>query len=213
MLELIEDLGMQYPNEKSKQKRRFGLYLCECGNKIKTQTYSVKAKVTQSCGCLAKENNIKHSLCRHRLYRIFTGMKTRCYNKNNFLYEYYGARGIKICDLWLNDFIAFYNWAINNGYSDNLTIDRINNNGKYEPSNCRWVNQEIQIRNTRRIIATNTSGYKGVHWDKKKKKWVSRITVDNIRIVLGNYDCRLAGAYAREDYIIKNNLEHTKNFN
>ena len=85
-----------------------------------------------------------------RLYRIYYGMKARCYNPNNSQYKNYGARGINICKEWLSDYISFKTWAISNGYRDDLTIDRIDVNGNYEPSNCRWVTHYIQSNNTRR---------------------------------------------------------------
>lgn len=77
-------------------------------------------------------------------------MNERCYNKNNKRYKDYGGRGIKICDEWLKDNTRFFNWALNNGYNDNLTIDRIDVNGNYEPNNCRWTTLQQQNRNTRR---------------------------------------------------------------
>lgn len=76
-------------------------------------------------------------------------MKDRCYNKNNKRYPDYGGRCITICDEWLNDFMSFYNWSIENGYNENLTIDRIDNNSSYKPSNCRWVDHKTQVRNRR----------------------------------------------------------------
>ena len=76
-------------------------------------------------------------------------MKDRCYNKNSKIYRFYGERGITICDEWLHDFQTFYDWAIENGYSDNLTIDRINSFGNYEPNNCRWITLSDQQRNRR----------------------------------------------------------------
>ena len=77
-------------------------------------------------------------------------MKTRCYNPKFIYYNNYGGRGIKICDEWLNDFGKFYDWTINNGYKEGLTIDRINNDGNYEPSNCRWITRAEQNRNQRK---------------------------------------------------------------
>ena len=91
----------------------------------------------------------KHNLRYTRLYRIYYGMRARCYNPKTRAYKYYGERGITICDEWLSDFTNFYEWSINNGYSDDLTIDRIDVNGNYEPSNCRWVDMKTQVHNRR----------------------------------------------------------------
>ena len=85
-----------------------------------------------------------------RLYKVWQGMKTRCYNPNFIYYCNYGGRGIMICDEWKNDFSKFYELAINNGYKEGLTIDRINNDGNYEPDNCRWITRAEQNRNQRK---------------------------------------------------------------
>jgi hypothetical protein len=153
---LIKDLGMMYPTESSKQKTRFGLYKCGfCGNKFKSRIQDVKSEETKSCGCYVKrrvsETHKTHGLVGTRLYNTWTNMKDRVFNTKNKRYSDYGGRGITICDEWKNDFMSFYNWAITNGYEEDkgLSIDRIDNDGNYEPNNCRWTTNTIQCRNQR----------------------------------------------------------------
>lgn len=90
-----------------------------------------------------------HKQSNTRLYGIWCAMKRRCNNKNTIAYADYGGRGIQVCDEWLNNYVAFMEWALSNGYSEILSIDRIDNDGNYEPSNCRWVDSVAQVANRR----------------------------------------------------------------
>lgn len=214
---LIQDLGTQYPNENSKYKFRYGIYECPyCKKHWRANTASIKNGSSTKCTQCNINKITKDSKANYdtngRLYKIFAGMKTRCYNKNRDDYKHYGKKGIKICDEWLSDFKSFYDWAINNGYKDNLTIDRKNVNGDYNPNNCRWVDKKTQSRNTSKLYSHNTSGYRGVCWDKNTNKWCTRISIDRKQVILGYFDNPIDGAKARDKYIDDNNLEHTKNF-
>lgn len=121
------------------------LWLCECdcGNKTTVPTQHLKSGNTQSCGCLnselASKRFTKTGASNHRLYRIWRNMKRRCYDKTFKAYKNYGGKGVLICEEWLKSFENFYNWAIGNGYKDDLTIDRIDVKGNYEPKNCQWI--------------------------------------------------------------------------
>ena len=127
--------------------------LCDCGNITTGSTGQLNQGKKQSCGCLARESSAKratkHGLVKTRVYRIYRHILDRCLNTNHVHYKNYGGRGITICQLWLDDFVNFYNWAIANGYQDGLSIDRIDVNGNYEPDNCRWSSNVEQSNNTR----------------------------------------------------------------
>ena len=210
---LIEDLGMIFTTESSKQKRRYGIYKCGfCGEEFRTQIFRVKSGHTKSCGCYRKkvssELNKTHGLGYTRLYNIWGNIKSRILNSKNKDYTNYGGRGITICEEWKNDFMSFYNWAMENGYEENkgLSIDRIDNEGNYCPENCRWTTQTIQSRNTR-IHKSNKSGYRGVCYNKGNNKYVAQITINNKNIHLGYFQTTVEGAIAYNNYIIENNLE------
>lgn len=144
---------------KSTKGNNWWICVCDCGNQ--KEMIASRFKTYKSCGCLERENrkNIgkrtkTHGMTSSILYSKYCSMKARCYNPQYRYYHRYGGRGIKICDEWLgeNGFLNFSKWAYDNGYNESLTgydqsIDRINNNGDYEPNNCRWTNQKSQCRN------------------------------------------------------------------
>lgn len=212
---LIKDLGL-FIKEGTIQKRHYGLFKCFCGKEFKADITKVKSCHTKSCGCrkikVLIDRNTKHNLVNHKLYWVFASIKDRCYNKRSQRYKDYGARGISVYNEWLNDFMSFYNWAIQNGYKEGLSIDRIDNDGNYEPGNCRFTNCSIQNRNIRVLRKNNTSGYKGVSYKKQSKKYQVNISIDNQNIFLGYYKTALGGALAYDKYVKDNNLEHTTNF-
>lgn len=134
--------------------RRMFLCKCDCGNEVTCSLANLTSGNTSSCGCLKKEtasnNNSTHRQSKTRLYRCWQHMKHRCYREDDENYSYYGGRGIIMCDEWKDSYENFSKWAIDNGYKENLTIDRIDCDGNYEPNNCRWITQKEQTRNTRR---------------------------------------------------------------
>lgn len=149
-LEVIKRMGTD------KFKHSTWLCKCDCGKIKIISANNLQKGTTKSCGCLAKEllskKMTKHNMYGTRIYRIWLRMKNRCNNSNDEHYKNYGNRGIKVCNEWNNNkngFTNFYNWATNNGYKDDLTIDRINVNGNYEPSNCRWITMFEQQSNKR----------------------------------------------------------------
>lgn len=133
---------------------------CDCGNACVVDSGNLRKGRQKSCGCLrhreAWNRTHNESNCT-RLYRIWTGMKTRCYNKNSRAYPSYGGRGILMCDEWRNNYEAFRNWALSNGYAEDLSIDRLDNSGGYSPENCQWATRITQSNNRRsnRLVAVD----------------------------------------------------------
>ena len=181
------------------------LYRCECGNLTEKNPYyfsskNDKGKRCKECSSKLKSSlSTKHGLINHPLYRKWQDMLNRCRNNNRRKYNCYGGRGIKVCDEWVNDFKKFYDWSIKNGYKDGLTIDRIDVDGNYEPTNCRYISileQGYNKRNTLYITVDgktvcakkwvrdnglNENTYKKIWYQYKKnkiKKWTKSELLD-----------------------------------
>lgn len=159
---VIEYIGT-IPSKKNRGSA--ALVKCDCGFERIHFVFVLKNKMSTSCGCYQREaqskrrkDNAKHNLSKHPLYQVWRGMKARCLNKNDKAYHYYGGRGITICKDWETDFVAFYDWAIKNGWERGLKNDRVDNNLGYSPQNCRFVDDATSMRNTRRNFNIELNG-------------------------------------------------------
>lgn len=157
---------------KDKGGKNLWLCRCDCGNEILADSGRLTSGNTMSCGCFRKEkscyNHKQHGLSNSKIYKAWSSMRSRCNCKTNKVYYRYGGRGIKVCKEWDDNFQAFYDWSISNGFRDDLTIDRIDNNGDYSPDNCRWATMLIQDNNKRNnvFIAHNGETHTAAEWDR-----------------------------------------------
>ena len=185
-------------------KFRKMLVRCICGNYKEILLSSLRYGLSQSCGCLHKEKlkktprNLKHGLHSHPLYKIWADMKQRCYNSNCKDYEYWGGKGIKICNKWINNPKKFIKWALKNGWKKGLLVDREDNDENYTPDNCRFVDAGLSQRNKRLLDSTNTSGFRGVSWHKRDKKWQSSICINSKIKHLGYFSSLRLAALRRD---------------
>ena len=152
---------------KNGRKRTKLKCLCNCGNITSVDRSNLLRGGVKSCGCYKKDyikaTKSTHGEAHSRLYNVWSSMKNRCYNRNEPEYKNYGGRGIVMCDEWLNDYLSFKKWAEETGYDKDApkgqcTIDRIDVNGNYEPSNCRWITMEEQLKNTSKTLKIEYNG-------------------------------------------------------
>lgn len=149
-------------SHKNKNRKTYWDFICDCGTVKTLRSDNVKSGSIQSCGCVKKNQDIinlktykalsktiKHDKTYNLLVSRWFSMKARCYDPHNQAYKNYGGRGIKICDEWLYNFENYYYWCINNGFKQELELDRTNNDGNYEPSNCRFVTRKENVNNRR----------------------------------------------------------------
>lgn len=200
-------LGEDHEEYNQKRVVRYVKCHCDCGNDTIVNLQLLIDGTTKSCGCYNREIHTKHGKSNHRLYNILTGMKQRCYNPKKDNYALYGGRGIRICDEWLdhdNGFQRFYDWAMEHGYADDLTIDRIDSDGNYEPNNCRWVNALKQGKNIRANVFI-TYIYR---LDKKRVGYLTYCATDWGRITGTSYQTIRYNLEHRNGRTINQILEH-----
>ena len=203
---LLKDLGMRYPTEKSSRKYRYGLYECQyCNKEFEAQSNNIKNGQTKSCGCQRKGINITHGMHSNKFYNTWYQIVRRCTNPKDNAYKDYGGRGIAICEEWL-DVATFIAWC-EYTYIEGMTIDRIDNDKGYSPENCRWVGKATQKIN-QRMQKNNKSGYVGVTWHIRNKKWGAYISVNKISKQIGSFLTIEEAVLARDNYIIENKLPH-----
>lgn len=167
---------------------------CDCGNELEVKAGHLISGNTKSCGCLQRERTsdaaTTHGAKHSKLYGVWCAVKARCLNPKNKRFDRYGGRGITICDQWIDDFAAFREWALSNGYREGLTIERMKVNENYEPSNCTWIPNEEQAKNrTSRREVTAFGETKSI------QEWV-----DDPRCVVGRitFHCRLRSGWCPE---------------
>lgn len=170
---------------KNERNNALWLCMCDCGGECVRATVELRKRDNHSCGCMAKEHlrkmsdkNITHEMTGSRIYGCYKGMMSRCYRPNDIHFPAYGGRGIIVCDEWKNNSKAFIDWALTNGYSDDLTIERIDVNGNYEPSNCKWIPMSEQYDNKQKNIMIEWNGEKhcAAYWSR-----VTGINANTIR--------------------------------
>ena len=161
---------------------------CVCGTEKIIRGGVLRSGESRSCGCLQREKLITHGLSKHPLYNVWYSILIRCYQTYNPRYKDYGGRGISVCSDWHHNFTAFYHWGLSNGWKKGLSLDRIENDGNYEPGNCQFIPLGLNSVKQRVLNSRNTSGYKGVSWNKVMQKYYAQIVISGKTTYLGLFD-------------------------
>jgi len=174
----------------TRRRRGFWLWSCDCGGTIVANVADVRGGNTKSCGCLRKESchNRAHGLTGTKIYSVWKSMLARCRNKAVDSYPNYGGRGIKVCERWQ----VFDNFFADVGHAPlGMSLDRIDNNGNYDPENCRWATQTEQCRNTRRSATATVNGQTKTFAEWSEISGISRGLLSTRRRILKYSDAEL----------------------
>lgn len=194
-------------DSKSKRKIRMAIFKCKCGSEFESALQDVKRGRIRSCGCVNKHKppGTTHGFNRTKIYIAWTNMKQRCYYKKNVQYKDWGGRGITVCNEWRNDFMEFYNYVsvLPNYNVPNYSLDRIDNNGNYEPGNVRWATAHVQQANCK-LSRNNKTGYIGV--SKRGGSYGSSVMVRGVENWLGSRNNAVSAVLLRDRFIINNNI-------
>lgn len=210
----------------SANRHKRWICVCDCGNIVSRYSHKLRKGISYSCGCKKrprqksstvpkqKKSYIKfpNDPVRRRLHNTYSSMKKRCYNQNNKSYKYYGAKGITVCEEWLHSFDSFYNWALSNGYEDNLSIDRIDSNKGYSPDNCRWVTMHDQQQNrTDKILITHDGFTLNIkQWCEKLNLKYSQIMCRRQTLIKNNQPITYDNLFRNNDYTLHKQKVTTK---
>lgn len=197
-MKIIKNVTDKVMNGKARK-----MVLVEC-TKCKKQK-EVRADIPQKTDLCTPCASETYGKTNTRIYNAWSNMKARCYNKNNNRYQYYGNKGITVCNTWKDSFQTFYDWAASAGYTDNLTLDRIDPTKGYYPENCRWTTNSVQSANRHYPKGKNT--YYGVN-----TRYTAQIRYKGKTLLSKDCESEEEAAYVREYYILANALPHTRNF-
>jgi len=194
-------LSREYPNAvyKDYSAPRW-MCRCDCGNEVVVLGVGLRSGNTKSCGCYKRDRiievSLKHGEGGTPLYKVWQDMKQRCHNKNDYHYVWYGGRGIRVCQKWQNSYEAFRDWALANGYQENLTLDRIDNDGDYCPENCRWATRHQQAANRRNN--NEVVGVEQLSNGKGHKSWRATLQVDKKYVLRKSFKVKEEAIAARK---------------